>query len=178
MAEARALRGTATIVRTRHTACEAARSSLRLDLHRLAPDGASLLVHERLADGVQRNWLGWHVASGPLRTLRPESIALEDWRPEKEGPPLPHRLRASDRALHGGVAIGDAQLSIDPLDALPRLVRMLYWFGARPRRIWADATSELASSAADPLPRGAAIASFSFLRPPETSSLQTRDSGG
>jgi len=177
MAEPRELRGTATLVRTRHRACEAERSALRLDLHDLAPGSASLLIHERLADGTQRNWLGWHVGRGPLRTLHPESIALEDWRPEKEGPPLPHRLRASDPALHGTVAIGAARLSIDPLDALPRLVRMLYWFGAHPRRIWADATSELTSSGSDALPRGAAIASFSFLRPPETSLLQTHDSG-
>ena len=79
----------------------------------------------------------------------------------------------------GEVAVGAAQLSIDPLDALPRLVRMLYWFGARPRRIWADATSELAVSASEALPRGAAIASFSFLRPPDDPSpSQSRDSGG
>jgi hypothetical protein len=137
------------------------------------------LIHEAArgtAGRAQR--LGWHVSRGPLRTVRPASIALEDWRPEKEGPPLPHRLRVADPALHGSVAIGAPQLSIDPLDALPRLVRMLYWFGARPRRIWADATSDVASSGSEPLPRGAAIATFSILRPPETSQLQTRDSGG
>jgi hypothetical protein len=177
MAQPSELRGTATLVRTRHRTCESERSALRVDVHRLAPDGASLLIHERLADGAQRNWLGWHALRGPLRTLRPESIALEDWRPEKKGPPMPHRLRASGGALRGDVEIGASHLSIDPLDALPRLVRMLYWFGARPRRIWADANSELASGASEALPSGAAIASFSFLRPPETSPLQTRDSG-
>jgi hypothetical protein len=175
MAQPSLLRGTATLVRTRHHACEAERSALRVDVHRLEPDGTSLLVHERLADGAQRNWLGWHTPRGPLRTLRPESIALEDWRPEQEGPPLPHRLRASGDALRGDVAIGTSHLSIDPLDALPRFVRMLYWFGAHPRRIWADATSELVSSGSEALPRGAAIASFSFLRPPEMQ--KTSDSG-
>jgi hypothetical protein len=177
MVEPRKLRGAATLVRTRHGACESDRSALRIDLHHLASDGALLLIHERLADGAQRNWLGWHTPRGPLRTLRPETIALEDWRPEPEGPPLPHRLSVSDRAVRGAVAIGASHLSIDPLEALPRLVRMLYWFGARPRRIWADATSELASGASDALPRGAAIASFSFLRPPETNRQETRDSG-
>jgi hypothetical protein len=177
MAQPRDLRGTATLVRTRHRECEAARSALRVDVHRLVPEDAWLLIHEQLADGAQRSWLGWHRALGPLRTLRPQSIVLEDWRPEPEGPPVPHRLRISDPALRGVIAIGAPQLSIDPLDALPRVVRMLYWFGARPRRIWADATSELASNGSDALPRGAAIASFSFLRPPETSPA-TPDSGG
>ena len=177
MAQPREVRGTATLVRTRHRACEAERSALRVDVHHLATDVPSLLIHERLADGTQRSWIGWHRTRGALRTLRPESIALEDWRPEKDGPPLPHRLRASDGPLRGTVAIGASHLSIDPLDALPRVVRMLYWFGARPRRIWADATSELVASGSDALPRGAAIVSFSFLRPPE-SLPKTRDSGG
>ena len=174
MAQPREVRGTATLLRTRHGACEPERSALRVDVHRLAPDDASLLIHERLADGTQRSWLGWHRARGPLRTLRPATVVLEDWRAEREGQAIPHRLRVSDRALSGTIAIGATQLSVDPLDALPRIVRMLYWFGARPRRIWADATSELASSGSDALPRGAAIASFSILRPLETSRQETR----
>jgi hypothetical protein len=179
MAAPRELTGFTTLVRTRHRACESERSAQRVDVHRLPPGGASLLIHERLVDGTQRSWLGWRGERGELRTLRPEAVALEDWRAEGDGPPLPHRLRPTGGALTGEVAVGATQLSIDPLDALPRLVRMLYWFGARPRRIWADATSELAASASEALPRGAAIASFSFLRPPEDPSpSQSRDSGG
>jgi hypothetical protein len=170
MAAPRDLRGFATLVRTRHRACESDRSAQRVDVHRLPPGGASLLIHERLVDGTARSWLGWRDSQGGLRTLRPEAVALEDWRADGDGPPLPHRLRPTGGALAGEVAVGAAQLSIDPLEALPRLVRMLYWFGARPRRIWADATSDLAASASEPLPRGAAIASFSFLRPPEVPS--------
>jgi hypothetical protein len=166
MAAPRELRGFTTLVRTRHQACESDRSAQRLDVHRLPPGGASLLVHERLVDGAERSWLGWVGPHGELRTLRPAAVALEDWRSEPDGPPLPHRLRPTGGALAGEVAIGAVQLSVDPLEALPRLVRMLYWFGARPRRIWADATSELAAGPSEALPRGAAIASFSFLRPP------------
>jgi hypothetical protein len=104
---------------------------------------------------------------------------LEDWRPEPEGPPLPHRLRPVGGDLRGAIAIGAAQLSVDPLEALPRLVRMLYWFGTRPRRVWADATSELGAGDTALLPRGAAIASFSFLRPPsDASASRASDSGG
>ena len=178
----RELRGFSTLVRTRHRACEGERSAQRVDVHRLPPGGASLLIHERLVDGSERSWLGWRDArgsNGELKTLRPAAVVLEDWRAEGDGPPLPHRLRPIGGKLAGEVAIGAAQLQVDPLDALPRIVRMLYWFGARPRRIWADATSELAASASEALPRGAAIASFSFLRPPEDPSpSQSSDSGG
>jgi hypothetical protein len=176
MASPRDLHGFATVVRTRHRVCESERSAQRIEVHRMPPGGASLLIHERLTDGAQRSWLGWRAAQGPLHVVRPTAVALEDWRAEPEGPPLPHRLRLGDEALRGEIAIGAAHLSIDPLDALPRLVRMLYWFGVRPRRIWADAMSEVASNPSQPLPRGAAIASFSFLHPPETSVLQSRES--
>ena len=176
MAAPRELRGAATLVRTRHAACEVERSAQRVDVHALPPHGASLLISEQLVGGAQRNWFGWRGEHGALRALRPESVALEAWQHEAEGPPLPHQLRPERGALRGSIAIGAPHLSIDPLDALPRLVRMLYWFGARPRRIWADATSDLTASASEALPRGAAIASFSFLRPPEPS-LPPHDRG-
>ncbi len=166
MAAPRELRGAATVVRTRHRVCEPEVSALRVDVHRLTANDASLFVHERLVGGAQRSWLGWRGARG-VRTLRPETVALEDWRAEGDGPPLPHQIRPTGRALSGSIAIRAPHLSVDPLDALPRLVRMLYWFGARPRRIWADATSELASNAGKSLPRGAMIASFTLLRPSE-----------
>jgi hypothetical protein len=178
MAEPRELRGFATLVRTRHRVCEAERSAQRIDVHRLLPGGGAwLLVHERLADGAQRSWLGWRGSHGVLRTLRPDAVALEDWRADGDGPPLPHRLRPIGGGLSGEVVIGAAQLSVDPLEALPRLVRMLYWFGARPRRIWANAESEVAVGAAETPTRGSAIASFSYLRPPEQTS-RPRNSGG
>jgi hypothetical protein len=178
----RELRGFATLVRTRHRACESDLTALRIDVHRLPPGGASLLIHERLVDGSQRSWLGSRVVGGPkagLEILRPETVVLEDWRAEQDGTRVPHRIRPLGGGLGGEIAVGSAQLSIDPLDALPRVVRMLYWFGARPRRIWADATSEVAASAPEALPRGAAIASFSFLRPPEDPRPSpSRSSGG
>jgi hypothetical protein len=179
MTAPREVRGAATLVRTRHRACEADRSALRVEVHRLAPDHASLLIHERLADGAQRSWFGWRAGHEALRVLRPDAFALESWRPEGGGPPIPHRLRPIGGALRGEVAIGTVQLSIDPLDTLPWLLRMLYWFGAPPRRVWSDAASELAASAPDALPRGAAIASFCFLRPLEDPSpSRSSDSGG
>ena len=56
---------------------------------------------------------------------------------------------------------------------------MLYWFGTRPRRVWAEATSELGAGDTALLPRGAAIASFSFLRPlSDASASRASDSGG
>ncbi|HKA14005.1 MAG TPA: hypothetical protein VKH41_03230 [Myxococcota bacterium] len=179
MAAPRELSGNATIVRTRHRACEADLSAMRVDVHGLGANGPSLLIHERLTDGTQRSWLAWQSARTELVTARPDAVSLEDWSAADGGTPLPRRLRPVGSGLTGVVAIGAAQLAVDPLDALPRLLRMLYWFGERPRRIWADATSELASGGSSALPRGSAIASFSFLRPPEgPSQTRSRDPGG
>jgi hypothetical protein len=165
MPAARELRGWATLVRTRHAVCEHELSAQRIDLHELGAQGASLLIHEQLASGAARSWFGWRQGQGALRSVLPE-LALEDWRAEAEGPPIPRHLRATGAALRGGAAVGAVRISIDPLDALPRVVRMLYWFGAHPRRIWADATSDLAAVGFEPPPRGALIANFTFLRPP------------
>ena len=66
MAQPRELHGTATLVRTRHRACETDRSWLRVDVHRLAPEHASVLIHERLP----------RAASLPARDLYPASHGL------------------------------------------------------------------------------------------------------
>jgi hypothetical protein len=176
MAAARELRGGSTLVRTRHTACEHELSAQRVDVHEVAAHSGSLLIHERLAGGTERSWFGWRDGQGALRSVRPE-VALEDWHSESDGPPLPRRIRARGAALRGSVAIGAVRISIDPLDALPRAVRMLYWFGARPRRIWADASSDLAAAGFEPPPRGAVIANFTFLRPPDPQSTATSSGG-
>jgi hypothetical protein len=165
MSAARELTGRATLVRTRHSACESDLFAQRVDVHELSSEVAALLVHERLVGGASRSWFGWREGQATLRSVRPE-LALEDWRPMADGTPLPRRIRAGG-ALRGAVAVGDARISIDPLDALPRVVRMLYWFGAHPRRVWADATSDLAGDGFAPPRRGAVVASFTFLRPPD-----------
>jgi hypothetical protein len=169
----RVLRGHATWIRTTHARCERDLAALRVDVHRLAARQGALLVHEGLADGAQRSWLGWRDAEGALQTRRPERIALESWSEDPNGETLPRLLRPVDATLGGGIAIETSHLALDPLDALPRLVRMLYWFGANPRRAWTRATFDLTSEASPP-PRGPALASFTLLRdlppnlPPET----------
>lgn len=178
MAAPRELRGFATLVRTRHRACESERSAQRVDVHRLPPGGAALLIVEHLVGGGQRSWLGWRAAEGELHTLNPRAIRFAGWRGEGDQG-VPHVLWPSGDFLGGSIEISAPHLQVDPLDALPRLVRMLYWFGARPRRIWADATFEVTVSRSESPPRGAAIASFSYLRPPEKQSPSpSSDSGG
>jgi hypothetical protein len=176
MPAARELRGASTLVRTRHAACEHELSAQRIELHVLGERGSSLLVHERLASGAVRAWFGWRDGSGALRSLRPE-VSLEEWRAEGDGPPIPHRIRARGEALRGAAEVGAVRISIDPLDALPRVVRMLYWFNVHPRRIWADTASDLAPAGSEPPPRGASIATFTFLRPPEVT-LSAPPAGG
>jgi hypothetical protein len=191
----RALRGWATLARTRHAQCERDLLALRVEVHQLRADGVSLLIHQRPVSGEPQSWLAWRDGQGALVALRPQEVTLEPWVSVTGGGRVPRGLRLKGPGLRGSVAVGRAQLSIDPLDALPRVVRMLYWFGAHPRRIWADATSELscdldlagvsAGAAAAPPPRGAAIASFTYLRSPDDPTPSARsapsaspDSGG
>jgi hypothetical protein len=178
MAAPRTLRGHATIVRTTHAACERDLASMRVDVHHLDAERASLLIHQRLTGGRERTWLGWRDGEGLLHTRRPERTKLEGWRRTSSGDALPQRLRPEDHGLSGQIAIGLPLLAADPLDALPRLVRMLYWFGASPRRVWADANTDLTvgSDTPAPPPRGPALASFTFLR--ESSATGPSQPGG
>ena len=169
----RALAGRATWIRTTHAVCERDLSAWRVDVHRLAADAGLLGIHEQLASGEARSWWGWRDADGGVATRRPARVAVEGWRRDASGEVLPRRLRPAGADLGGDVAIAGSRLAVDPLDALPRLARMLYWFGANPRRVWADAELALSSDASPP-PRGPALASFTLLRdppptlPPET----------
>ena len=178
--QTRALRGFATLVRTRHSVCEREVAAWRVDVHRLAARGW-LLVHQQLVSGSALSFL-----DAPGSAGAEPAVAFEGWQRADGAHPLPSRMRANG-GVFGSIDIGATRLSIDPLEALPRLVRMLYWFGAQPRRIWTDASSNLAWSAGlaalgDPpadLANGAAIATFTFLHPPDDPNLSPPpDSGG
>ncbi len=170
MAAPRELTGRATLVRTTHAVCERDLVSLRGEVHGLAGPAAWLWIHERLNDGRDRNWLGWRGEDGSLATRRPDETRLEAWR-EAAGERLPRHIATRGDGIRGGFAIGSPFLAHDPLDALPRIVRMLYWFGADPWRVWAEADAEFSTASRAPdvpslPPRGPALASFTFLREP------------
>jgi hypothetical protein len=69
--------------------------------------------------------------------------------------PIPARIPVALPVLSGSITLGEPFLRLDPLDALPLAVRMVYSFRARPHRIWVDARVDLAPKRAA---EGAAIA--------------------
>jgi hypothetical protein len=81
--------------------------------------------------------------------------------------PIPAQIPLALPALSGSITLGDAILRLDPLDALPLAVRMVYSFRARPHRVWVDARVDLtpkraAEGAAPPL-GGIGVAALTFL---------------
>lgn len=81
--------------------------------------------------------------------------------------PIPSSIPVALPGSAGSVTLGGPILQLDPLDALPLAVRMVYSFRARPQRIWVDARVELAPEravAGDAPPLGGAgIAAVTFL---------------
>ena len=119
--------------------------------------------------------LGWRRGEGPLRVV--SDLAVEvDAAPGSDahgGYPVPTAVRWTGPELEGEAVLKKPRLSIDPVDALPRLVQMLYSLRPRPRRMWAAAEMALRLKA-DPgiavLPLGGAaggagVASTTYLRP-------------
>jgi hypothetical protein len=58
--------------------------------------------------------------------------------------PVPTRINLRGKGLEGRVTLGRTLLEVDPLDALPTLLRMVYSFGGRPRHQWLEADAEVA----------------------------------
>jgi len=58
--------------------------------------------------------------------------------------PVPKALQLDDPEVQGAISLGGILLQRDPLDALPRAIRMLYLFGSRPHRAWVEATVDVA----------------------------------
>jgi hypothetical protein len=83
------------------------------------------------------------------------------------GYPIPARIPVALPLLSGAITLGEPILRLDPLDALPAAVRMVYSLRARPHRIWVDARVDLtpqraAQGAVLPL-EGAGVAALTFL---------------
>jgi hypothetical protein len=58
--------------------------------------------------------------------------------------PVPAGLELTGPDLSGSIPLGEPLLQLDPLDALPGFLKMVYSFVAQPRRIWSDAHVDLA----------------------------------
>lgn len=81
--------------------------------------------------------------------------------------PIPAHIPVALPLANGSITLGESLLRLDPLDALPLAVKMVYSFGARPHRIWVDARVDLArgrAAEAAALPLGKiGVAALTFL---------------
>jgi hypothetical protein len=104
----RAVRGFASLVRTRHRARERDLLLARIHVHRLVDPAAALLVYQRRPDGSAQSWVGWRSGDGRTGELRPTEFLVEDWRPggTRDGTPLPRVLRSKGHALAGSIEVG------------------------------------------------------------------------
>lgn len=163
----RSVRGWASLVRTRHGACERDLTARRLDLHLRGSRGSVLLIHQLRPDGTSRAWLGWRELEGPLRSATDLEVDV-DFEPSGS-PPAPSAVRWSGPAVEGQAVLKSPHLSIEPVDALPRLMQMLYSFRSRPRRLWTDAEGRLRLKTDPGIAvlslDGPGIASATYLRP-------------
>jgi hypothetical protein len=83
------------------------------------------------------------------------------------GYPIPGDVPVAMRMLSGSITLGEPVLRLDPLDALPLAVRMVYSLRARPHRVWVDArvdlTLERAAEGTALSLGGAGVAALTFL---------------
>ena len=112
----------------------------RFDVASLSQGPAAFLAFWISPTAPTRAWLGVRDPDGSTRGYRANRTQLEFPRGEHSDYPLPTRL---DFAGGGARAVASPRgpaLVRNPLDPLPMAIRMLYSFGAKPRRLWADTT--------------------------------------
>jgi hypothetical protein len=122
---------------------EAELAQRRIDVASLG-GGDGVFLTDVTSRGGDWGWLGVvrdgrivHASSDPRITRVPREGSGGSY-------PVPRALRLSGPGVHGTVSLGGALLQRDPLEALPRAIRMLYLFGSRPHRTWVDATVDVA----------------------------------
>lgn len=138
--------GRATLSHTWFPGPEAEGLWRRLDVSSLAPGPRLFLsvLDPPGSRGDRWHWIAGGAAGDPPVALQ-APVAL------REGPAGDYRLPEGIKLgvshhdpVHGEVRLGPTRLQIDPLDALPALLRMVYSFGGRPRHFWVDATLDVA----------------------------------
>lgn len=170
MAAPQPLTGHVVLTHTGFTHAERSLVSRRMDLASLDPEAPLFACELRPPTGEPWRWLvaggrSW-VGSGGGLELRVQQSRGGDY-------PVPVAVEVRGKGIEGRFSLGKTVLEVDPTDALPTLLRMLYSFGGRPRHLWVESVSEVAlkSPAGDAVLRwqGEGIANLVFLDsiPPE-----------
>lgn len=116
--------------------------------------------------GSRYSWLSQRAPDGASGAW--SALAVDTENPANPGPyPVPRRQTLRAPGLHGALQFGPALLAVDPLDALPSFLRMVYSLRGRPQRSWSEARIELSLVPGPELPAvrvaGNAIAALTFL---------------
>jgi hypothetical protein len=144
MPEPLAVRGYVTVTHTWSDREESDRVRRRIDVTSLDAGAALFASHWTDPSGKARSWAGiargrsieWFSTQDPVRLLPVTG--------GEDGYPIPATAQIRDPEASGRLSLGGMRLQRDPLDALPTAIRMVYSFGARPRRVWLDAAIEAA----------------------------------
>ncbi len=153
-----------------HTWIEKRESRLalrRIDFVTLDGDTTFFLSDLTSPDGTR--WQSAAVAepSGSVAVAHTDAPAPLGEAITGDGYPIPGQIPVALPVLSGSITLGEPILRLDPLDALPLAVRMVYSLRARPHRVWVDArvdlTPERAAEGTALSLGGAGVAALTFL---------------
>ena len=142
MAAAEPLTGHVLLTRTRRDRAEAELLERRIDAAVLDPEAPLLVSHLDLPGGER--WAFGAARGGVIPDLVIEAT------PGTPGAyPVPASLGLRGKGIDGAISLGATRLEVDPIEALPALVRMVYSFGGRPLHRWVEAEADVALKSPD-----------------------------
>jgi len=144
MAASLPLAGRALLTHTVATADEGAALARRIDFAVLRGSERWFVSHAERRGGGKTHTFAARAGAGQA-AVAVSGVRVETTPNSGSDPayPIPSRLQLTGNAT-GSVALGEIQLQIDPLDALPRLLKMVYPFRRSPRHAWANAVADVA----------------------------------
>ncbi len=145
MSAPRRLEGHVVLTHTWFQSAEAELLARRIDVASFdlrAPFFVSVL---RAPDGQRWRW--GVIASDGVPSPIP-GLELELQEPGGDPYPIPGSIEMRGKGLDASISLGNPVLEVDPLDALPAVLRMVYSFGGRPRLLWVPANADIALKSA------------------------------
>ncbi len=137
------LSGRALLSHTVATGDEGASTGRRIDFAVLRGGHRFFLSHAEPRGGGKPYVFAAHAESGRAIVALPGTRV--ETTPKAGGDaeyPVPGRLLLLGE-VSGAIALGEIGLRVDPLDALPRLLKMVYPFRRSPRHAWANGVADL-----------------------------------
>ena len=164
----RKLGGTLALTHTRVPVHEGELILQRIDVASREPRSGTYLLDLLAADGARFTWLS--VATSQTGRFERSNFSARregETRGASAEHPSPSRMVLDGKDFQGRVSLGEPFLEVDPLAALPTLVRMVYSLRGRPHRSWTPAHFDLSVIPGPALPavriEGDAVASLTYL---------------